>query len=145
MDCLATDVLKQVKKDELRNRILIILICGALLFVTNMIWFIKWNAPPKQEEEITFELEEEEDNDPLQSIDKKSKQKWYFMNIKDFTVPELNYFRENCNFVGLEKEVFELRSQGIPLEQIADMIDGVTIDGVKKISVRINRKIIRVL
>ena len=72
MDCLATDVLKQVKKDELRNRILIILICGALLFVTNMIWFIKWNAPPKQEEEITFELEEEEDNDPLQSIDKKS-------------------------------------------------------------------------
>lgn len=67
------------------------------------------------------------------------------MNIKDFTVPELNYFRENCNFVGLEKEVFELRSQGIPLEQIADMIDGVTIDGVKKISVRINRKIIRVL
>ena len=145
MDCLATDVLKQVKKDELRNRILIILICGALLFVTNMIWFIKWNAPPKQEEEITFELEEEEDNDPLQSIDKKSEQKWYFMNIKDFTVPELNYFRENCNFVGLEKEVFELRSQGIPLEQIADMIDGVTIDGVKKISVRINRKIIRVL
>ena len=29
------------------------------------------------------------------------------MKIADFTKPELDYFRENCNFVGVEKEVFE--------------------------------------
>ena len=66
------------------------------------------------------------------------------MIIKDFTVPELNYFRENCNFVGLEIKVFEMRSQGIPLEEIAPLI-GVTPDGVKKISQKVNRKILKVL
>lgn len=40
------------------------------------------------------------------------------MLISDFTVPELDHLRVNCNFVGNEKEVFELRSQGIPLEQV---------------------------
>ena len=66
------------------------------------------------------------------------------MIIADFTTPELNYFRENCNFVGLEIKVFELRSQGVPLEEIADMMN-LSIDGVKKISQKINRKIIKVL
>lgn len=66
------------------------------------------------------------------------------MIIADFTTPELNYFRENCNFVGLEIKVFELRSQGVPLEDIADMIN-LSVDGVKKISQKINRKIIKVL
>ena len=66
------------------------------------------------------------------------------MLIKDFTVPELNYFRENCNFVGLEIRVFELRSQGIPLEEIAEILD-MSVDGVKKISRKVNAKIIRVL
>ena len=66
------------------------------------------------------------------------------MIIADFTTPELNYFRENCNFVGLEIKVFELRSQGVSLEEIADMMN-LSIDGVKKISQKINRKIIKVL
>lgn len=66
------------------------------------------------------------------------------MIIKDFTIPELDYFRKNCNFVGAEKQVFELRSQGIPLEEIAEMID-MSIDGIKKVSRKVNKKIIRVL
>ena len=66
------------------------------------------------------------------------------MNIKEFTKPELDYFRENCNFVGIEKEVFELRSQGIPLEVIAEM-QHMTVDGINKVRKRINRKIIKVL
>lgn len=66
------------------------------------------------------------------------------MIIHDFTVPELNYFRENCNFVGLEIRVFELRSQGIPLEEIAEILH-MSVDGVKKISCKVNRKIIKVL
>jgi len=66
------------------------------------------------------------------------------MIIKDFTVPELNYLKENCNFVGLEIRVFELRSQGIPLEEIAEILD-MSVDGVKKISRKVNKKILRII
>ena len=66
------------------------------------------------------------------------------MIIADFTVPELNYFRENCNFVGLEIRVFELRSQGISLEEIAEILN-MSVDGVKKISRKVNKKIIKVI
>ena len=66
------------------------------------------------------------------------------MIIADFTVPELNYFKENCNFVGLEIRVFDLRSQGVPLEEIAEILN-MSVDGVKKISRKVNKKIIKVL
>ena len=66
------------------------------------------------------------------------------MKIADFTVPELDYFRENCNFVGDELIVFELRSSGIQLDEIADFLS-VSTDTVKKISRKINSKIIKVL
>lgn len=69
---LSLDVLRQIKREDLKIRILIIIISGALLIVTNFLWFIQWNSPPKEKEEITFELEDEEDNDPLQSINTKS-------------------------------------------------------------------------
>lgn len=72
MDSLSLDVLRQMKHNEIKARVLIIIISIALLFVTNALWFIKWNAPPKEKEEVTFELEEDEDNDPLQSINTKS-------------------------------------------------------------------------
>lgn len=64
------------------------------------------------------------------------------MNISDFTKPELDFFWENCNFVGNEKEVFDLRSQGIPLEVIAETLN-MSVDGAKRISRKVNRKIIR--
>ena len=73
MNGLALEVLRDMKHREIKNRILIIIISIALLFITNAIWFIKWNAPPKEKEEITFEIEEDEDNDPLQSNNEKSK------------------------------------------------------------------------
>ena len=66
------------------------------------------------------------------------------MIIKDFTEPELDKFRKLCHFVGDEIFVFEYRSQGIPLEQIAEILN-LSVDGVKKISRKINKKIIRVL
>lgn len=66
------------------------------------------------------------------------------MNIKDFTKPELDYFRENCNFVGIESDVFEMRSQGIPIEEIAEELN-MSVDGIKKVSRRVNKKIIRTL
>lgn len=69
MDSLATDVLREIKRRELKNRIIIIAISGFLLFVTNVLWFIVWNQPPKEREEITFEVEE---NDNPQGQDEKS-------------------------------------------------------------------------
>lgn len=66
------------------------------------------------------------------------------MKIADFTKPELDYFRENCNFVGIEIKVFELRSQGVPLEEIAE-ITNMSVDGIKKVSRRVNKKIIKTL
>lgn len=42
------------------------------------------------------------------------------MKVYDFTVPELNYFRTYCNFTNDERQLFELRSQNMPLEQCAE-------------------------
>lgn len=66
------------------------------------------------------------------------------MIISDFTEIELNIFRKYCNFVNYEKEVFELRSKGVPIETIAEHIH-MTVDGTKRISRKVNRKIARVL
>ena len=65
------------------------------------------------------------------------------MIISDFTTPELDLLRQNCNFVGNESAVFELRSKGIPLEIIAETVN-MSVDGVKKISQKINRKITKI-
>lgn len=66
------------------------------------------------------------------------------MIVSAFTKPELNFLRDNCNFVGNEIDVFELRSKGIPLEQIAETLN-MSAEGIKKVSRKVNNKIIRVL
>lgn len=66
------------------------------------------------------------------------------MIISDFTEIELDRFRDCCNFVGNEACVFEMRSHGMSLEEIAEVID-MSVNGVKKISRKVNNKIIRVL
>jgi len=65
------------------------------------------------------------------------------MVIADFTKPELDYFREQCNFVGCERDLFEMRSQKIPLEIIAERL-GYTADGIKGLSRKVNNKIVKV-
>lgn len=62
------------------------------------------------------------------------------MIISDFTKPELDFYRMNCNFVRHEIPVFEMRSQGIPLEEIAEKLN-MSVEGVKKISRKVNHKI----
>ena len=65
------------------------------------------------------------------------------MKVYDFTVPELNYFREYCNFTPEEKELFEYRAKNIPLETCAEIMN-VSISTAKRISRRINNKIVKV-
>lgn len=157
---LATELLREIKRESHRRFVLLI-ICIILLFASNMAWLVAWNLPVKETVEETYDLEGKDDanvilngegsvriNEPYSSNenkdDSKTKSTKKKMNIKDFTKPELDYFRRECNFVGLEKDLFELRSQGIPLEQIAESLD-MSIDGVKKISRKVNKKIIKVL
>lgn len=66
------------------------------------------------------------------------------MIISNFTARELEHLRTQCNFVGYETDVFELRSKGIPLEEIAEIVN-MTVDGIKKISRKVNNKISREL
>lgn len=65
------------------------------------------------------------------------------MIVSDFTVPELEHFRAMCNFVGNELTVFDLRSRGIPLEEIAESMN-MSVENVKRISRKVNDKIVRV-
>lgn len=65
------------------------------------------------------------------------------MMIYDYTSIELEYLRERCNFVNAEKDVFEFRSQGLSLEEIAEILN-MSIEGVKKVSRKVNKKINRV-
>ena len=66
------------------------------------------------------------------------------MKICDFTKPELDYFRENCNFVNLEIDVFEMRASGRTLEEIADTMH-ISLDYIRKLSVKVNKKILKVI
>lgn len=66
------------------------------------------------------------------------------MVIKDFTEPELQVFREKCNFTDLELIVFENRVRGRTLQEIADNYN-FSIDYARKLSQKVNKKIIKVL
>ena len=65
------------------------------------------------------------------------------MIISVFTNIELEYLRKNCNFVNNETDLFELRSQGLSLEEVAEVLN-LSVDGAKKISRKVNKKIARV-
>lgn len=66
------------------------------------------------------------------------------MKICDFTVPELDRFRKECNLTKDERLLFELRAEDIPLEQCAEIMN-LSISAVKSKSRKINNKIQRVL
>jgi len=65
------------------------------------------------------------------------------MIVSDFTVPELDWFREQCNFTGFENQVFELRSKGNTLEEIAEILN-VSVTHIGRISQKVNKKIKKV-
>lgn len=66
------------------------------------------------------------------------------MKICDFTVPELERFRKECNLTKEERLLFDMRAEDIPLEQCAEIMN-LSISAVKAKSQKINSKIERVL
>lgn len=63
------------------------------------------------------------------------------MNLRlyNLTLPQIEYYRTFCNFDEKERELFELRVRNTSLEKCAEILH---YDGIKKISSRVNRKII---
>ena len=66
------------------------------------------------------------------------------MKIRDFTVPELNKFRELCNFTDDELTYFNLRARDKSNIEIAIEMN-VSEAQVSKLAKRVKSKIIRVL
>ena len=66
------------------------------------------------------------------------------MQIRDFTVPELEVFRKLCNFTPQERLYFELKAQDKSNVEIS-MEMNVSTAQVSKIAKRVKSKIIRVL
>ena len=66
------------------------------------------------------------------------------MNIKDFTEPELDFFRQLCNFTQTERALFDMRAQGHTLDEAAEALH-ISRDTAGKISQKINKKVIRIL
>lgn len=64
--------------------------------------------------------------------------------IADFTVPELNHFREMCNFTDEEMMYFNLRSKGKSNVQIA-MEMYISEAKVSKLAKKVKSKMFRVL
>lgn len=66
------------------------------------------------------------------------------MKIRDFTVPELDRFRELCNFTPEERIYFELRAKDKSNIQVA-MEMNVSEAQVSKLAKRVKSKMLRVL
>ena len=66
------------------------------------------------------------------------------MLIRDFTVPELNKFRELCNFTDSELQYFELKAKDKSNTYIAQEMN-VSVDQVSKLSKRVRSKIARIV
>lgn len=66
------------------------------------------------------------------------------MKIRDFTVPELDKFRQLCNFTEDELQYFNLRSKDKSNVQIA-LIMHVSEAQVSKLARRVKDKILRIL
>lgn len=66
------------------------------------------------------------------------------MQIFDFTKPELDHFRELCNFTADEMEYFNLRSSGMSNVQIA-MEMNVSESKVSKLARKVKSKMFRVI
>ena len=69
---------------------------------------------------------------------------WKHMQIYDFTVPELNMFRELCNFTPQELEYFNLRAKYKSNVQIALEMN-VSESQVSKLARKVKSKIKRII
>ncbi len=65
------------------------------------------------------------------------------MQIRDYTIPELEHFRASCNFTGPERRFFDLRAAGETLESCGEIMD-YSPGGIRHLSGKVRRKMNRV-
>lgn len=65
------------------------------------------------------------------------------MKICDFTVPELEKFRSQCNFTKDEMALFDARSQAKTIEECAELMN-ISTSTAKRISKRVSAKMKRI-
>lgn len=65
------------------------------------------------------------------------------MKIKDLTVPELNHFRQYCNFTATETKFFNLRAAGATLEDCCSEMD-YSLSTINRLSSNVKSKMGRV-
>ena len=56
---LASELLSEIKRES-RRRFILLIICIALLFITNLSWLIAWNLPSEEISSESYELEGDE-------------------------------------------------------------------------------------
>lgn len=66
------------------------------------------------------------------------------MKLRDYTVPELDYFRENCNFTDDELKYFNMKAKDSSNIEISLKMD-ISTSQVSKIASRVSSKISRVI
>ena len=66
------------------------------------------------------------------------------IQIRDFTVPELNKFRELCNFTDDERTYFELKARDKSNVEISFKMN-ISTAQVSKLAKRVRNKIIKIL
>lgn len=66
------------------------------------------------------------------------------VKVCEFIEPELDRFRAICNFVGIEKDVFELRARGYSLYEMSDKLD-IDYEVIKRTSQKVTHKIIKAI
>ena len=62
------------------------------------------------------------------------------LKISELTFSEADYLQAVCNFTREENELFELRLQGLSLDECAERMHR-SLDSVKQLSRRVNKKI----
>lgn len=66
------------------------------------------------------------------------------MKISDFTMPEIEYLRQQCNFTEDQDKLFLLRTKDMPLEECAEVLN-VSVSTVKRANRRIKEKINKIM
>ena len=116
----------ELAKHQTRVWKIVCIILTVILILSNVGWLFLYNGK---------EINHDADNTDSVATN---------MVISDYVATELEYFRQNCNFTELELAVFNRRAKGMSLELIAEEL-GYSFDHIRKISVKVNKKILRVL
>lgn len=63
------------------------------------------------------------------------------MSISDNILPQLEFYRELCNFTSDERKLFDLRAAGHTLDECCTKMSIDDISSIKRLSAKVNRKI----